>query len=290
MNQSLQDLATDLDMILPPTEFAKARSDGSSVQTSPLSQQDGVSLSTGSRPTMRREASAPPPSMPPPPAPAPPESNELSGNPTDSLSLMQLRRLVTEMPKIEPTPYAFTYQDAATLPEELEEWFSYSNEEKANILRAQSSFNAEWRTHNNSTFAEDQDESLDWRTTPLEQRREYMSKLLRGLEETDLAKRLKQLEALVYLCLGCWKETAGLKSRNYTHSASSSFSKTESPEMTDSKPVISPEAQREKAVKSMYCRSGVQLDWIRTNTLMLFEIKALQPIFDVARDACLREW
>jgi hypothetical protein len=301
-NQRLQELAADLDMIIPPSELANSRSEENNMQPprdtaeellnepSPLSQQDGISLSTGSRPQLRHDGSAPPPSQPPPPAPAPSEMSELSGNPTDSLSLMQLRRLVTEMPKIEPTPYAFTYQDAATLPEELEEWFAYSNEEKANILRAQASFDREWRAYNNRAFTGDQDESLDWRTTPLEKRREYMTKLLRGLEEKNLAKRLLQLEALVYLCLGCWNETAGLKSRNYTHSASSSFSKDMAPELSDSKPVILPEAQREKAVKTMYSKSGVQLDWLKTNTLMLFEIKALQPIFDVARNACLREW
>ncbi|KAE9970558.1 hypothetical protein EG327_010233 [Venturia inaequalis] len=297
-DQSLQQLAADLDMILPPSDMTNARSNAENIRSTTETVErllDGSSQTTtpapaGGRPPLRREASAPPPSQPPPPAPAPPEMSELSGNPTDSLSIMQLRRLVTEMPRIEPTPYAFTYQDAATLPEELEEWFAYSNEEKANILRAQSSFDAEWRAYNNRAFTGDQDESLDWRTTPLEKRREYMSKLIEGLQETDLAKRLRQLEALVYLCLGCWKETAGLKSRNYTHSASSSISQpSASPDMSDSRPTISAEKQREKAVKAIYSKSGVQLDWLKTNTLMLFEIKALQPIFDVVRDACLRE-
>lgn len=204
-SQSLQELAADLDMILPPSELTDTRSEDNTMPTrdtaeqllqdpSALSHQDGIPLSTGSRPPLHREASAPPPSQPPPPAPAPPEMSELSGNPTDSLSLMQLRRLVTEMPKIEPTPYAFSYQDAATLPEELEEWFAYHNEEKANILRAQSSFDAEWRAHNNQVFTDDQDESLDWRTTPIEKRREYMSKLVQGLGDTDLAKRLRSLK------------------------------------------------------------------------------------------------
>ncbi|TID20124.1 N1221-domain-containing protein [Venturia nashicola] len=297
-DQSLQQLAEDLDMILPPSEMTHARSIAENTRTTTETverlldepSQPMVPAPIGGRPPLRREASAPPPSQPPPPAPAPPEMSELSGNPPESLSLMQLRRLVTEMPKIEPAPYAFTYQDAATLPEEVEEWFAYSNEEKANILRAQSSFDAEWRAYNNRAFTGDQDESLDWRTIPLDMRREYMSKLVEGLQETELAKRLRQLEALVYLCLGCWKETAGLKSRNYTHSASSSFSQpTASPDTTDSRPSISPQKQREKAVKAIYSKSGVQLDWLKTNTLMLFEIKALQPIFDVVRDACLRE-
>lgn len=298
-DRSLQQLAADLDMILPPSEMTVARNIAENTRTTTEtverlldeSSQPTAPAPAGGRPPLRREASAPPPSQPPPPAPAPPEMSELSGNSTDSLSLMQLRRLMTEMPKIEPAPYAFTYQDAATLPEELEEWFAYSNEEKANILRAQSSFDAEWRAYNNRAFTGDQDEALDWRTTPLEKRREYMSKLIEGLQEPDLAKRLRQLEALVYLCLGCWKETAGLKSKNYTHSASSSFSQpSASSDMTDSKPSKRPERQRQKAVKANYSKSGVQIDWLKTNTLMLFEIKAIQSIFDVARDACLREW
>jgi hypothetical protein len=56
---------------------------------------------------------------------------------------MRLRSLVREMPKAEPTPYVFAYKDAATLPEEIEEWFAYTTPERANILRAQSCFATE---------------------------------------------------------------------------------------------------------------------------------------------------
>ena len=49
-------------------------------------------------------------------------------NTSDSLNLMQLRKIVTELPKVEATPYAFTYSDAASLPEEIEEWFTYGVE------------------------------------------------------------------------------------------------------------------------------------------------------------------
>src|ERR1035441_6708880 len=61
------------------------------------------------RPQLQRNQPQPPPPHQPPPPPAP----QQIGNPNDSLSLMQLRRIVTEFPKIDPTSYAFTYADSA---------------------------------------------------------------------------------------------------------------------------------------------------------------------------------
>src|ERR1700712_3898433 len=122
--------------------------DSNADSSKPQLPRDGISLPT--RPGMRRDYSVPAPRQPPPPTP-PPQLPDLAGNPTDSLSLQQLRRLVQELPKVEPTPYAFTYQDAATFAEELQEWFTYSIEERARISKAQSSFSQEWGSYNNST-------------------------------------------------------------------------------------------------------------------------------------------
>jgi hypothetical protein len=207
------------------------------------------------------------------------------------------------MPRAEPTPYAFVYQDAASLPEELEEWFAYSVEERAKILWAQSSFAAEWGAYNDWAFTGDEEGSLDWNLTPPEKRKDFMRMLLKGLEEQDLEKRLRHLEVLVYLILGCWHETAGLQATAQSYGTSSIFSDknkdkgkgkeraVDRPESGFAEPAaISPEVQREKAIRSMYSRSGFQLEWIKTNVLMLFEIKGLQPVFDAVRNACLREW
>jgi hypothetical protein len=322
-SRRLQELAADLDMIIPSNEAADPSSEewtmvtpldtveeqrlglpaGDAKQPLPLER-----ISLAARPGLRREGSIPAPSQPPPPAPAPPpESNGELGNPTDSLSLMQLRRLVTEMPRVEPTPYAFVYQDAASLPEELEEWFAYSVEERARILKAQSSFAAEWGAYNNWVFTGEDEGALDWMKTTPEKRRDFMKKLLAGLEEHDLDKRLRQLEALVYLVLGCWHETAGIQvtkqptshSRKLSDKALKAREKgkgkgkeraVERTETPPSEPTISPEAQREKSVRAVYSKSGLQLEWIKKNVFMLYEIKALQVIFDTVRTSCLREW
>jgi hypothetical protein len=330
-SRRLRELANDLDMILPSNDTADPTQEEYTNDT-PLDtvkeQRLGIldvkpapppqeRLPPPGRPPMRREGSvpapsqssfsafAPTPSAPPPPAPAPPADNngDGTGNVTDSLSLMQLRRLVTEMPRVEPTPYAFVYQDAASLPEELEEWFAYSVEERARILKAQSSFAAEWGAHNNWVFTGDEEGALDWMKTSAEKRMEFMKKLLVGLQSTDLDKRLRQLEALVYLVLGCWHETAGIPfgshSRHSSWGSDSSRKDKGKAKDEDSHPKFtppsseadsSPDASRRKAIQLAYNKSGLQMEWIKKNILMLFEIKGLQPVFDTVRNSCLREW
>jgi hypothetical protein len=329
-SRRLRELANDLDMILPSNEAVDPTEEDytndtplDTVEEQRLGLIDVVPapspqerLPPPGRPPMRRDGSVPPPSQssfsafsssslaPPPPAPTSlADNNEGPGNPTDSLSLMQLRRLVTEMPRVEPTPYAFVYQDAASLPEELEEWFAYSVEERARILKAQSSFAAEWGAHNNWVFTGDEEGALDWMKTSAEKRMEFMKKLLVGLQDADLDKRLRQLEALVYLVLGCWHETAGIPLA--AHSRESSWGSDISgkgkgkekgepsePQFTppSSEADSSPDATRRKAIRAAYIKSGLQMEWIKKNIIMLFETKGLQPIFDTVRNACLREW
>ncbi|TKA63331.1 hypothetical protein B0A49_09492, partial [Cryomyces minteri] len=80
------------------------------------------------RPLMRREGSTP---APQPVLPAPDSYPPEPGDPTDSLTLMQLKNLRAGFPKeAPPQPYAFEYKDAQSLPAELEEWFNYSLEDQ----------------------------------------------------------------------------------------------------------------------------------------------------------------
>ncbi|OCK80170.1 N1221-domain-containing protein [Lepidopterella palustris CBS 459.81] len=228
-----------------------------------------------SRPSYRRENSVPAPAplhLPPPAPPAPPLD---PGNPTDSLSLAQLRRLVTDMPRVEPAPYAFVYEDASSFEDELEEWFSYSVEEQAMVLKAQSSFAHEWGIFHGLVFMNGsayEEGSLDWASTNPEQREEFVRKLLAGVKQTDPNVRLKSLEALVYLLLGCWHETAGLTSTQR-----------------------SPAPETEQDVTSItgsasgpYARSAVQLQWIKYNFQLILECEGLQTIFDAMQASCLR--
>lgn len=251
-----------------------------------------------SRPLLRRDSSIPAPLQPPPPAPPSPGLGNDTGDPTDSLSLAQLRNLVKEIPRVEPTPYAFVYADAASLPEELEEWFNYTVEERARILKCQSSFAQEWGQYNGWVFMEASGEegaSLDWINTTAEDRRGFVVRLFQSMNEKETDSRLRVLEALVYLVLGCWLETAGLtKGGSDQPCSGKGKQKSEEPEhdMHAVEPVTSvtiPLSPRSKALEEQFSKSKFQLQWIKNNVDMLFECGGLQPIFNLVRESCFRE-
>ncbi|KAK1912384.1 hypothetical protein P3342_009985 [Pyrenophora teres f. teres] len=124
--------------------------------------------------------------------------------------LLPHHRFMRGIPKVEPTPYAFTYDDASSFEEELEEWFSYAVEEQAMLLKTQASYALEWSAYHGLNDASNGEDGLDWATATTSQHRDFVVHLLGGLKELDPALRLKKLEALVYVLLGCWHETAGL--------------------------------------------------------------------------------
>jgi N1221-like protein len=203
----------------------------------------------------------------------------------DSLSLQQLRRLVndggifTSAP--EPTPYAFEYSDAARLPEELEEWFSYGIEERGRIAKSQASFVGRWTRWNGNTFGGSNGGEFDWVNAVEPRRRDFMKDVLAGLKETDLDRRLKELETLVYVVLGVWHETAGLPSTE-ERTLDLSESKDEEESELDLK--------QESIAEDTYEKSGYQIDWIRTNTEMLLDCDGLQPILDLVKSTTERAW
>ncbi|KKY25423.1 putative required for hyphal anastomosis [Diplodia seriata] len=195
-------------MALPPDPATDPQAEETIAQPGPEQQSldgsqpqapaDGVALPK--RPGLKRDKSAPAPQRLPPPAPPAPPLDP-SHQPTDSLSLMQLKKLVTDMPKVEPTPYAFEYEDAASFEVEIEEWFSYSIEEQAMLLKAQSSFVEEWVALEDGTLsnlaAYEQGE-MDWVNAPPALREQLTCKLVSGLAQTDNKEmRLRNLEALV---------------------------------------------------------------------------------------------
>jgi hypothetical protein len=308
--ERLHELAADLDMILPSSGGYIDPANEEALGQTPLDtveeQRLGIvepprpvpreRINLPVRPGLRRDGSMPAPSQPPP---APPPMVEPPAQPTDSLSLMQLRSLVKEMPKAEPTPYAFVYKDAASLPEEIEEWFAYHTPERANMLRAQSCFATEWGVFNNWAFTGDDESPLDWNKASEERRRQFMQRLLDSIRNSDTEKRLEQLEALVYIVLGCWHETAGLEAGSMTLEEASSLlgqNTEETEEQLEEKadPAAEKseaEKRRDKAVAEQYGKSGFQLQWLKTNTKMLFDIDSgLQTIYDTVRTACIREW
>ena len=158
------------------------------------------------RPILRREGSAPaPPTQPPP---APPRQEDGAG-PTDSLSLLQLRKLVGDLPKLEPTAYAYEYEETRSFPEELQEWFQYSEEERFIILGAKESFDEAW--HPILRAREDADSgNPSWTDAPDADRQQLVKQAVSALDSGDVAIRVNSLGALSYTVLGAWDDTAGV--------------------------------------------------------------------------------
>ena len=162
------------------------------------------------RPILRREASAPPPPKQPPP-PAPPQQQDETGNSPDSLTLAQLKDIVKDLPKLEPVAYAYTYEDTRTFPEELEEWFQYTEEDRDMLSRAEEAFEEEL---SNFDFGEDLPPSMSqhrWLELPLECRNMFMYKQFNTLGSLNAPLTTRKLEIIAYFAAGVYKETAWLK-------------------------------------------------------------------------------
>ena len=161
------------------------------------------------RPILRRDNSAPaPPQQPPPPAPLQQQND--STNPTDSLSLAQLRRLVTDLPKLEPIAYAYTYEDTRGFAEELEEWFQYTDEDRSTLGWAKDAFSEKWLQFN-SHSSEGPQSSKGWTEVELVLREDFVRAQLDEFSAGEDVARRSSLGSLLYIALGAWVETAGLE-------------------------------------------------------------------------------
>src|SRR5271154_2011596 len=168
------------------------------------------------RPQLRRDGMAPPPpSQPPPPAP---QSSFDPGNPTDSLSLPQLKQLVNQFPKVEQRAYAFQFADAQSFEEEIEEWFQYAEEDRRLLLSSRDSFEARWKifceNERNSSNHFKQTWGIDepsWLEVDQRIREQFLLLLSHELVDTDVQVRNVVLESIVYILCGTWGLTAGLE-------------------------------------------------------------------------------
>lgn len=201
--------------------------DASSSPAPSIGNQPGVPLDTAatirvpSRPPLKREGSVPltPGVQPPLAQPKAGPHNQVSvseepDGPQDSLSLAQLKKLVAEMPKAEPAPYAFKYEDMASFEEELDDLFGYSDDERSSLLRAQAIFAGRWQAFNSGDLDHSlvyEDGDIDWRTTSRKRRIEFLELVAQTLFMSDGVVDLDSLECLLYIALGCWNETSGLQ-------------------------------------------------------------------------------
>lgn len=157
------------------------------------------------RPALRREGSAPPPppSLPPPEPPAQPD-------PTDSLSLPQLRQLVGQFPRTEQRAYAFQYRDAEDFEPEIDEWFHYTDleQDRDYLLESLETFEQRWKSF---CQAQHISEDTTWIAVSNDQRQQFLARVKDDLKDQDYSVRVEALCCVFYVLTGTWNVTSGLE-------------------------------------------------------------------------------
>ena len=145
------------------------------------------------RPLLRREGSTPnPPRLPPPSAPPADENAAM-----DSLNLGQLQKLLLPV-QGDMKMYGYVYEDTRPFPEEMEEWFQYTEEDGNLILNSRDCFEELWNDlHNGQSWLEASSRVHD----------QFLGSLVEGLDSSK--DQSKSIGAILYASLGVWHETAG---------------------------------------------------------------------------------
>lgn len=215
------------------------------------------------RPELRRDAAAPPPPLqPPPPAPV----QESQDKPPTSLTLSELRQLLRDMPKQEQPAYAFYYADAEPFPEEIEEWFQYSEFDQMMILGMKSTWEYRW-----DEFCKKEPSitsMMSWIDASYELRKLFMGQMLSALQDSNIAARIEALEVICYALTGVWGLTAGGAAEEYP---------------TEPSPQMAAETPKFKSL---------QIKWMENNTALVQEcagigilLELLPRVFDKNRDS-----
>ncbi|KAL4927490.1 FAR11/STRIP family protein [Aspergillus undulatus] len=196
---------------------------------------------------LRNSAAPPPPRQPPPPAPVQQSMETPTG--TDSLSLAQLRQLVQEMPKSEQPAYAFEYADTQSFHEEIEEWFQYSEFDRAMVLGMKSSFEQAW-----SSLCGNEASQASWVDDSDTTRKSFLTEVLDNLGDNEISSRIEALESVCYVLTGVWSITAGKSA----------------PDHTEGSPV--PGAEKEKS-------RSLQIAWMKENARLVHECSGIQSLY-----------
>ncbi|KAG6116665.1 hypothetical protein E4U13_001677 [Claviceps humidiphila] len=120
--------------------------------------------------------------------------------PTDSLSLVQLRRIVAEAGRAEPVPYDFVYEDMGPHAEEIDEWFVYQFWQWVRLNAAQTAFEWHWN--------QETDGQASWDDADQGTRTRFVRAAIAGVQSNDAALKSASIGKIVYLVLGRWGDTA----------------------------------------------------------------------------------
>jgi hypothetical protein len=168
---------------------------------------------------------------------------------------MQLRRIVTEIPRAEAQAYAFTYGDTATYEEEIDEWFSYNNAEFLRLRRAKDTFERRWKKFH----------AKPWMDCDPEKRKTFIKREISDLRNPDIHRRCKSLQTILHIILGVWHESAGIKKG-------------------------SEGLDREGEQNRKTTATKSQLESIKSGVLLITEWGGVAEVFAVLRNALDRLW
>ena len=231
----------------------------------------GSTSSLPTRPSMKRDNSVPPPQKPPPVPPGQPsDPGDFPQDPPDSLTLADLKRIRSSFPNAQIPPkqqllgsekiYDFDYQDAQSFPVELEEWFSYSEEEEMKLRRCKAEFNEEWRATPDGKF--------DWLDVTEDARRSFVRKWIDALQDASNEQGVaKALMILTYFGLGIWEETAG---RQEGYALDDLF----------------PDGSMGGSRLEDFAASSLQVQWIVAMVDTIHSCEGLSSIYDTLRRIC----
>jgi hypothetical protein len=156
--------------------------------------------------------------------------------------------------------YDFDYRDAQSLPCELEEWFSYSEEEEKRLHQCKAIFEREWRASEHGT--------RDWLNVTEDARRAFTKRWIQVLNDPSQEQDVvNALMILTYLGLGVWEETAG---RNEGCALEDLFE----------------ESGFGGSRLEEYERSSLQIQWIVAMVDTLHACDGLSNIYDTLRRIC----
>lgn len=233
------------------------------------------------RPGLKRDfsSSGPPAAAQQPLAQASVQVTEVSEFPPDtqdSLTLADLKRIrqgfpTAQLPKQELISldgiYDFEYQDSQSFPVELEEWFSYSESERAKLRQIHSAFKQAWESHAGDSGGSS---TPDWCAEP-EIGTGFVNTQIHLLKQGSPEQQNEALQVLCYLALGAWDETAGKTS--------------DDPFFT----VLGDRTPRNTDRLEDYTHASFQLQTIISTVCLLARQGALPVVFDLLKTACDRD-
>ncbi|KAI0122820.1 required for hyphal anastomosis [Xylariales sp. AK1849] len=147
------------------------------------------------RPGLQRNTT---PNQPPSQPPPPPENQ-----PPDSLSLAQLRRIVSEFPRTEAVAYDFEYSDTGAHAEEIDEWFVYQFWQWVRLNAVQRVFEAHWDAH-----VGEKNSHLTWDDADDDIRSSFVLRAIEQVKSGEDSVRAGAICKIVYLVCGRWTDTA----------------------------------------------------------------------------------